>query len=341
MTLDPTRRDVLNRAATLGLGAMASALLQPALLAADALPGPGPAEPRPQSARDFFPGFRKGTYKTSAGVTINYVAGGSGPGLLLLHGYPETHIMWRKVAPELSQKFTVVAPDMRGYGDSSKPPGGDDHFAYSKRAMAQDAVELMASLGFQKFALMGHDRGARVSHRLAIDHRDSVDKLVVLDIVPTYKVFASVNQKIATSSFHWFFLIQPAPIPETMLANNVELWLKAVWFKGLLPDAIDPQAYAEYLRCFSDPGMIHATCEDYRAGASIDLEHDKSDIDHKIACPVLAVWGSRGRLVQLYDVVEAWKERALDVRGGTVSSGHFIAEENPQALLAAVKPFLG
>ena len=332
---DTTRREVLKTAATLGLSAMASALPDADLLAA-----PPVAEPQPQGTPEFFPGFKRGAYKTSADLTINYVAGGSGPGLLLLHGYPQTHIMWRKVAPELARKFTVVAPDMRGYGDSGKPPGGEDHFGYSKRAMAQDPVELMASLGFKKFALMGHDRGARVAHRLTIDHPDCVTKLVVLDIVPTYKVFQRVNQKIATASFHWFFLIQNPPIPETMLANNVELWLKTVWFKGILPSAIDPQAYAEYLRCFSDPAMIHSTCEDYRAGASIDLEHDRSDLDHKISCPVLAVWGSRGHLPQFYDPVEAWKERALNVSGGTVQSGHFIAEENPQALLDEIGPFL-
>ena len=234
----------------------------------------------------------------------------------------------------------MVAPDLRGYGDSSKPPGGEDHFGYSKRAMALDPVELMASLGFKKFALMGHDRGARVAHRLTIDHPDCVSRLVVLDIVPTYKVFQSINQKIATASFHWFFLIQKPPIPETMLGNNVELWLKTVWFKGILPSAIDPQAYAEYLRCFSDPAMIRSTCEDYRAGASVDLEHDKADLDHKIDCPVLVVWGSRGHLPQLYDPVEAWKERALNVTGRTVQSGHFIAEENPQTLLEELGSFL-
>ena len=331
MRHETTRRNVLKRAATLSLSAMASALPE-----ADALPGPRPQ----QSAPDFFPGFRRGTHKTSAGVTINYVTGGSGPGLLLLHGYPQTHIMWRKIAPKLSQKFTVVAPDLRGYGDSDKPPEGENHAGYSKRAMAHDPVEVMASLGFQRFAVVGHDRGARVAHRMAIDHADRVTKLVVLDIVPTYKVFQSVNQKIATASFHWFFLIQKPPIPETMLARSVELWLKKVWFEGLLPDVIDSQAYAEYLRCFRDPAMIHSTCEDYRAGASIDLEHDKADLDHKISCPVLVLWGSRGHQPLFYDTIAVWKERALDVSGRVLQSGHFIAEENPQALLAELKPFL-
>src|SRR5690349_2696481 len=210
---DNARRDLLKMAATLSIGAIAPA---GALGQAD----------QKLSAPDFFPGFKRHSTKT-AGATINYVTAGSGPPLLLLHGYPETHIMWRKVAPQLAKKFTVVAADLRGYGDSSKPAGGGDHAAYSKRAMALDHVEVMESLGFQKFSVVGHDRGGRVAHRMALDHPDSVQKLVVLDIVPTYKVFHTVTKELATSNFHWFFLIQPAPLPETMIANSAEFWLRS------------------------------------------------------------------------------------------------------------------
>jgi len=327
------RRDLLKKAATLGIGAIASTsrVFPRAALVSEQ------ADQKPADT-DFFPGFKKLTAKTS-GATINFVTAGNGPGLLLLHGYPQSHIEWRKIAPQLAQKFTVVAADLRGYGDSSKPPDGENHFGYSKRATAQDQVEVMASLGFQKFSVVGHDRGGRVAHRMALDHPDRVTKVAVLDIVPTYKLFHNVTKEWATSSFHWFFLIQKAPFPETVIGNSAEFWLKSRFLR--LPEtALSKEALAEYLRCFRDPAMIHASCEDYRAGASIDLDHDAADRDRKISCPLLALWGEHGDMHRLYNVLDTWRERASNVSGKPVPSGHFIAEEIPDILLAELNKFL-
>jgi haloacetate dehalogenase len=331
---DDTRRDLLKKAATLSVGIIVSR--RDALARADRV---SEQTDRGPAATEFFPGFKQLTRKTS-GAAINFVTGGSGPPLLLLHGYPETHLMWRKVAPQLARKFTVVAADLRGYGDSSKPAGGGDHAAYSKRAMAQDQVEVMSSLGFQRFSVVGHDRGGRVAHRMALDHPDSVQKLVVLDIVPTYKVFHTVNKELATSNFHWFLLIQPEPLPETLIGNSAEFWLKSR-FNALPPDAISKEAFAEYLRSFRTPAMIHATCEDYRAGASIDLAHDDADLQRKISCPVLALWAEKGAMHRLYNVLDTWKERASNVTGKPLPSSHFIAEEIPEMLLSELGNFLG
>jgi haloacetate dehalogenase len=258
---------------------------------------------------------------------------------LLLHGYPQTNIEWRKVAPELAQKFTVVAADLRGYGDSSAPADGDNHFGYSKRAMAQDQVELMASLGFEKFSVVGHDRGGRVAHRMALDHPNNVTRLAVLDIIPTYKFFHSVTNELAIANFHWWFLIQPPPMPETLIGNSAEEWLVSR-FGRVPPEALSKEAFAEYLRCFRRPESIHASCEDYRAGATIDLVHDAADLDHKISCPLLVLWGARGAWPKLYNVLDTWKERASNVSGKEIPSGHFIAEEKPDILLAELNSFL-
>jgi haloacetate dehalogenase len=331
---DDTRRDLIKKAAALGVGVIVSG--RDALARADRFSkqtGGNVAAPV------FFPGFKKLTSKTS-GATINFVSAGSGPPLLLLHGYPETHLMWRKVALQLAQKFTVVAADLRGYGDSSKPAGGENHIGYSKRAMAQDQVEVMSSLGFQRFSVVGHDRGGRVAHRMALDHPDRVQKLVVLDIVPTYKIFHSVNKELATSNFHWFLLIQPEPLPETLIGNSAEFWLRSR-FNALPPDAINKETFAEYLRSFNTPEMIHATCEDYRAGASIDLTHDDADLQRKISCPVLALWAEKGAMHRLYNVLDTWKERASNVTGKPLPSSHFIAEEIPAMLLSELGNFLG
>ena len=331
---DNSRRDLLKKAAALGIGAMAS----PAREFSRAGSVLEQADQKPATV-EFFPGFKKLTRKTS-GATINFVTAGSGPGLLLLHGYPQTHIEWRKIAPQLAQKFTVVAADLRGYGDSSKPAGGENHLGYSKRATAQDMVEVMASLGFEKFSVVGHDRGGRVAHRMALDHPDRITKVAVLDIVPTYKLFHNVTKEWATSSFHWFFLIQKEPFPETVIGNSAEFWLNSRF--GRLPStALDKDAFAEYLRCFRDPAMIHASCEDYRAGASIDLDHDAADLDHKVSCPLLALWGEHGDMHRLYNVLDTWKERASNASGKPVPSGHFIAEEIPEILLAELRTFLG
>ncbi len=329
-----TRRDLLKKAAAIGLGAVASA--------GAAFPGAESAASQASEnlpADPFFPGFKRFTAKTS-GATINFVTAGSGPPLLLLHGYPQTHIEWRNVAPQLAKTFTVVAADLRGYGDSSKPADGENHLNYSKRAMAQDQVDLMAGLGFQKFAVVGHDRGGRVVHRMALDHADRVTKVAILDIVPTYKVLHSVSNDLATANFHWWFLIQKAPMPETLIANSAEVWLRSR-FERIPPGILSQEAFAEYLRAFQLPNSIHASCEDYRAGATIDLVHDAADLDHKISCPVLVLWGARGAWPKFYDVLEVWRERASNVTGKEMPTGHFIAEERPDLLLEELNKFLG
>lgn len=285
-----------------------------------------------------FPDFDHTTIHT-AGTTINALKGGKGTPVLLLHGYPQTHVMWHKVAPLLAQDFSVVLTDLRGYGDSGKPVSGPDHAAYSKRLMAQDQVEVMHGLGFQRFAVVGHDRGGRVAHRMALDHPDSVTKLAVLDIVPTYKLYSTVSKQFATDYFHWFFLIQDAPLPEVLLGDHAEFWLKMLIGEPD-PAGVTPEAFAEYLRCFSNPSTVHATCEDYRAAASIDLIHDEADLGKKVGCPVLALWGKRGAMHRLYDVAETWRERASDVKGKALPSGHFLAERVPQETVAELKPFL-
>lgn len=327
------RRDLLKKAAALGVGALASA--------GTIFPSAGNAARQADQklpASDFFPGFRRATAKTS-GATINFVTAGSGPPLLLLHGYPQTHIEWRDVAPQLAKKFTVVTADLRGYGDSSKPADGENHLNYSKRAMAQDQVDVMASLGFQRFAVVGHDRGGRVAHRMALDHADRVTKLAILDIVPTYKVLHSVTNELATANFHWWFLIQKTPLPETLISNSAEVWLKSR-FERIPPGILSKEAFAEYLRSFTLPGSIHGSCEDYRAGATIDLIHDAADLDHKLSCPVLVLWGERGVWPKLYNVLEVWRERASNVTGREMPTGHFIAEEKPEMLLDELNKFL-
>jgi haloacetate dehalogenase len=287
---------------------------------------------------NFFPGFQRQTVQTS-GTSINVLAGGSGPPVLLLHGYPQTHLEWRKIVPELAKSYTLVVPDLRGYGDSGKPPGGDNHVNYSKRAMALDQVEVMEKLGFKQFAVVSHDRGARVAHRLALDHSDRLIKVVLMDICPTHYMYKTADRQLASSYFHWFFLIQPAPFPETLIGNNVDAVLKQ--FMGpVMPQSIEPEAYAEYRRCFSDPATIHASCEDYRAAATIDLVHDEADMDRKIACPVLVLWGANGIVGKKYDVLAVWRERATEVSGKSLPYGHWLAEEAPGEVLAEVRRFL-
>ena len=287
---------------------------------------------------DFFPGFERRRVTTS-GADINLVTGGSGPPLLLLHGYPQTHVMWRKVAPRLAQDFTLVIPDLRGYGDSSKPPSTPDHAAYSKRALALDQVETMATLGFERFRVAGHDRGARVTHRLLRDHPERIERAASLDIVPTLYRFETIDQKSATGSFHWFFLIQPSPFPEQMIANSCELFLRKMLGLSGTPGAHEPEAYAEYLRCFSNPETIRATCDEYRAGAAIDLEHDRADRGKKVPMPLLLLWGQRSGQGSGYDMLQVWREHAENVTGHSINSGHFIPEEKPDEVYTALHDF--
>lgn len=272
------------------------------------------------------------------GVTINVVMKGNGPPLLLLHGYPQTHVMWHKIAPALAEHYTVVAADLRGYGDSSKPAGDDQHVTYSKRAMAADQVAVMSALGFERFRIAGHDRGGRVTHRLCLDHPDRVIRAAVLDIIPTPEVFKRLNKLVATAYYHWFFLIQPRGLPETLIGGNPEYYLRNIGAWGRA-DAFTPEAFAEYLRCFSNPACIHATCEDYRAAASIDLEHHTADADRKINCPLMVLWGEKGLIGRIYDPVAVWRDYAVNVSGRGVPSGHFLPEEAPAETLAALLEF--
>ncbi len=288
---------------------------------------------------DFFPGFER-VRITASGAEINGVLGGSGPPLLLLQGWPQTHLEWRHVAPELAKRFTVVATDLRGYGDSSKPPEGENHAGYSKRAMAQDQVEVMRKLGFERFAVAGHDRGGRVACRMALDHPQAVRRLALLDIVPTRTLYTQVSKELATWYFHWFFLIQPAPLPELLIAGQTEAFLRNFAFRGLIPSAIDETVFAEYLRCFSNPQTLHAMCEDYRAGASIDLEHDEADLATQLPCPTLVLWGVYGAMHRLFDVLETWRPRAPTAQGKGLPAGHWLPEECPQEVSAALLDFL-
>ena len=288
-----------------------------------------------------FEGFRR-EFIQANGVEIHAVVGGEGPPLLLLHGYPQTHVIWHKIAPALAERFTVVAADLRGYGDSAKPPGGPGHEAYSKREMAADQVAAMQALGFDRFALVGHDRGGRVSHRLALDHPERVERAAVLDIAPTRTVFETVDQTVATVYYHWFFLIQPNGLPERLIGYDPDDFLQRkliAW--GAEEDAFTPEAVAEYKRCFRDPAAVHASCEDYRAAATIDLEHDRADEDARIACPLLVLWGERGLVGRRYDVLDVWRDKADDVRGHGIDCGHFLPEEKPAETLAALREFLG
>lgn len=276
-----------------------------------------------------FDGFTRERVETSEAM-INLVRGGAGEPLLLLHGYPQTHVMWHRVAPYLAEHFTVVATDLRGYGDSSKPPSTSDHSSYSKRVTARDQVEVMEALGYDDFAVCGHDRGARVAHRMVLDHPDRVRKLALLDIVPTYTIFRDVTKEFATVSYHWFFLIQPPDFPETLIGRDPSYFLRWTLSSWSASDAFAEEALAEYERCFADPEMIRGSCEDYRAGASIDLVHDAADLDRKVTCPVFVLWGAAGKMPKLYDVLETWRERAADVRGRGVQCGHFLPEELPE-----------
>ena len=277
----------------------------------------------------------------TSGARINVLVGGQGFPVLLLHGYPQTYYMWHKVAPLLAEDFTVIATDLRGYGDSSKPPGEPDHSNYSKRVLALDQVEVMAQLGYEEFYLVGHDRGARVAQRLASDHPEKVRKLAVLDIIPTYTMYGTTDKEFATAYYHWFFLIQPPPFPETLIGKNPEFFLRNCierWSHDI--SAFTPEALAEYLRCFCDPATIHSTCEDYRASATIDLQHDRTDITQKIHCPLLVLWGKEGFVGHKYQILATWWSKGSNVRGAALECGHFLPEEAPDETYQALRDFL-
>jgi haloacetate dehalogenase len=274
------------------------------------------------------------------GVNINYKIGGKGEPLLLLHGYPQSHVLWRKIAPLFAENYTVICSDLRGYGDSDKPQSDKKHLTYSKKTMGLDQNELMKKLGFKEYFLVGHDRGGRVAHRMAIDFKENIKKISVLDIVPTSHVFKNTNAILAKRYYHWFFLIQSYPLPETMIGNDPEYYIRSklqMW--GANNEYLTEEIIQEYLRCFTTE-TIQASCEDYRAGASIDLVHHEEDFDKKISCPLQVLWGSKATIEELYDPIKVWKEWALHVEGQSIDCGHFLPEESPVETYNAIINFL-
>jgi haloacetate dehalogenase len=288
-----------------------------------------------------FEGFELRTID-AGGIAIRARVGGRGPALLLLHGNPQTHVMWHRVAPALAERFTVVATDLTGYGKSSKPPSTPDHAPYSKRAMARTQVEVMRALGHERFLVAGHDRGGRVGYRMALDFPDRVVKLAVLDIVPTLEAFARGGKDFALGYYHWFFLAQPAPLPERLIGADPDWFWR--WHTSRGPhEVFTPEALEDYLACFRDPETVRAICEDYRAAAGIDCEHDAADkrAGRRIACPLLALWGAHARLEAWYDTLAVWRDWASDVSGRCLSCGHYLAEERPEETAAQLLPFFG
>ena len=283
---------------------------------------------------DFMGGMRRSTVRAN-GIRMNVWTGGEGPTLVLLHGYPQTGQMWHKVSPTLMKRFNLIIPDLRGYGDSEKARSGFD-----KKTMAKDIACLASELGHETFFLMGHDRGARVAHRLALDFPERVEKLIVLDIVPTHTIFSRTGRELAAAYWHWFYFQAP-DLPEIMIRNSAEPFLQTM-FRSLSwrPDAIDDLLFAEYLRAFTSPGTIRCGLEDYRAAATIDYEDDERDLGTKLSCPVYTIWGQFGKMESLFDVVDTWKEKADNVIGKSLPCGHFIPEEAPDELLSEIVPFL-
>lgn len=292
---------------------------------------------------DLFPGFATHTADTALGVRIHVRSGGQGTPLLLLHGHPQTHALWHKVAPQLARHHTLVLADLRGYGDSSKPVGEADHANYSKRTMAQDMLTVMRALGYERFDVLAHDRGARVAHRLAQDHPEAVRRLVLLDVAPTLAMYRQTTEDFARAYWHWFFLIQRAPLPERLIEADPAAYIRDVMGRrsaGLAP--FDPRALAAYQRALALPGTAHGLCEDYRASASIDLIHDQADRDalRLLPMPLLVLWGREGVVHRCFRPLDEWQAVATDVRGRALDCGHYIAEEAPQELLDEVLPFL-
>lgn len=288
-----------------------------------------------------FPGFAQHRLDVD-GVELNCRVGGSGPALLLLHGHPQTHLMWHRVAPRLAERFTVVAADLRGYGDSAKPAAGEE--TYSKRTLARDNVELMRLLGHERFVVLAHDRGARVAHRLALDHPQAVERLMLLDIAPTLAMYRQTDEAFARAYWHWFFLIRPAPLPERLIEADPEGYLKGVMgtrSAGLAP--FPPEVLAEYLRCLSLPGTARGICEDYRASAGIDLAHDQADLDagRRLELPLRVLWGAEGTVGRCFDPLAEWRQVATQVSGRALPGGHYLAEELPDLVLEEALAFFG
>lgn len=272
------------------------------------------------------------------GATIHGVTGGDGPPLLLLHGNPQTHAMWHKVTPALAERFTVVACDLRGYGRSSKPASEPHHASYSKRAMATDMVRVMEGLGHTRFQIGAHDRGARVAHRLGLDWPDRVERMALLDIAPTREMYANTSDGFARDYWHWFFMIQPSPLPERMMSADPEAFWR--WkCERRAPGVFAPEALEDYLTAFADAETVRATCEDYRAAATIDIRHDDEDGERKLTCPLLVLWGANGAIEKHFDCLGLWRQRANDVRGHTLPGGHYLAEELPDEVAEAFLEF--
>lgn len=277
------------------------------------------------------------------GVTVNCAVAGSGPPVLLLHGYPENHLMWRQVAPVLARDHTVVLADLRGYGGSGKPAPDAAGLVYSKRSMAADQAGLMRHLGFGPFQLVAHDRGARVAHRLVLDRPDAVTRLAVLDIVPTRHVLGHVTRDMALAYYHWFFLATGNGVPEHLIAADPGYWVRSLTAPLLGEGAsIDPEVMADYIRCFTESGTIAGSCADYRSAAGIDLVHDEESFaaGHRVACPLLVLWGTQGFVGRGYDPLAVWRQYATDVRGAALPTGHFLPEEAPDLVSAALCDFL-
>ena len=295
-----------------------------------------------QQMNPLFPNFDSHAIEVN-GLKIMARKGGSGRPLLLLHGHPQTHAIWHRVAQQLAKSFTVIMTDLRGYGDSSKPQGLHDHSNYSKRSMALDQIEVMRHFGFSEFDVLAHDRGARVAHRLALDHPKAVKRLVLLDIAPTLAMYEKTSNQFARSYWHWFFLIQPAPMPERLIEADPAAYVRDVLGRrsaGLAP--FDPRALAEYVRCLQLPGSAHGLCEDYRASATIDLVHDQKDLEEKnfLQQPLLVLWGEQGVVHQCFEPLKEWSKLAVNVQGKALPCGHYIPEEAPELLLDQVKLFL-
>ncbi len=288
-----------------------------------------------------FPGFEDRWFEVGD-VVIRGVVGGSGPPLLLLHGYPQTHAMWHKVAARLAGHFTVVATDLRGYGGSSKPEGLPDHSNYSKRVMALDQVRVMSSLGFERFRVVGHDRGGRVAHRMALDHGARIVQWAVLDIVPTRTMYLRTDRVFAEAYYHWFFLIQPSPLPEQLIGADPDFFINThLGSRHAGLEAFDREALTEYRTAFRSVASIHATCEDYRAAASVDLEHDGADLHRQVQAPLLALWGKRGVIERCFKPIADWEERVVSVTGRSIECGHYLAEESPAETAAELRRFFG